>query len=189
MTLLWDKLQQTFNLALSRTCSCVAWRFCNPQIRTLCRITSSEIWKVASSEKKVMDMKSRSAPRRSSIVLANSLVLCLSFDSRRCINYTLYACRLRRLWTIRCNDFGIWSSREALSNDFQGLRSYAAWTFVTISSGVLRPPPCFFNNFPVAKKCIAPFLYAFSSWSIMVKDSPKLPMSGSTSELSEELVT
>ncbi|KAJ9594048.1 hypothetical protein L9F63_014525, partial [Diploptera punctata] len=45
-------------------------------IRTLCRFTLPDKWKVASSEKKIFVMK-------------------------RCTNCTLYACSLRRLWTIR----------------------------------------------------------------------------------------
>ena len=133
-------------------CSCVAWGFCDPQIRTLCWCTLPETWKVISSEKKIVDMKSGSALRWSSIVLANSTHLGLSFGSRRCINCTLYAFSLRRLWTIHCSvDFVIWSFSKALLNDFQGLRSYVAWTFATISSDVLQPPPCFLKKVPVAK--------------------------------------
>ena len=64
INLFCDKLHQTFNLKLSRTCSfCVVWGFCDPQICTLCRFTLPKTWKVASSEKKIVDMKSESAPR------------------------------------------------------------------------------------------------------------------------------
>ncbi|KAJ9576920.1 hypothetical protein L9F63_006538, partial [Diploptera punctata] len=45
--------------------------------------------------KKILVMKSGSAPRRSSIVLANSTRFGMSFGSRRCTNCTLYACSLR----------------------------------------------------------------------------------------------
>ena len=127
MTLFCDELYQTYNLELSRKCSCVAWGFCDSQIRTLCRFTLPETWRVALSEKKVVDKKSGSASRRSSIVLANSTRLGLSFGSRRCINCTLYAYSLRCFWTIRCNvDFGF----TAVGPDsISGRDKFSWWCF------------------------------------------------------------